>query len=630
MIRLMRKEWRQLLPIAYLWLAVLLLNYVIQFFTERVDEQTFFGWCEGYCGYESSATVTIFSALIALVTAYSLFPREHDDATIDLLRALPVGRSRIFVAKVLTAWLLLCAINLVAYGLDAFLLGLNPESIGGTFYPQVWATLFWRDCLFAFIVLSHGVFLSWFRTVGLIIYAIYLIALMLMESQFGTSGLWSLFSLHANEYDGSRLLVNQMALAIHTAVAICLLIVAYWLWDRSESSGSGATYSSKGFRILQAFLSIAGFALLLGILAYRVSVGTGTSPIDMKVLATSHYRFVYSDSKSSTVQYIVDHAEDDYSRLARLLGVQELPNIRVDLSAQSEHAAGLASWKKIKMDLNAFSEDLSQRRVLSHETTHVLQAVESDRALSANYSAVKFFIEGMAQYASFEIVPEEQRRATNWELATISWKRQNIDFDDLIDEAEFTRRFDPELHYSLGDLWTRALVDTCSSEALGDFLRAAGRDGAVKNLPAAIFWRDTMREIKCDLDTVNVTWRSQMQSLFEAVDQSHFPEYSDVSISRDPIGQIVVQASLRQYTDTTQSFQMPVRFSIRVASDTGRLAAGVDPVFRGQLLDSPDGKIVRFLIPSSAIVGNQFRYQLGYTPSVESRYYYESWKRGSV
>ena len=44
MIRLIAKEIRQLQPIAYLWLAILVFGYGIQFFTERVDENTFGDW----------------------------------------------------------------------------------------------------------------------------------------------------------------------------------------------------------------------------------------------------------------------------------------------------------------------------------------------------------------------------------------------------------------------------------------------------------------------------------------------------------------------------------------------------------------------------------------------------------
>lgn len=653
MSRLILKELRQLLPIACLWLAVLLLGYFIQFFTERIDEETFASWCEGYCDYSSNTTVAIFSILLALVTAYSLFPREHDEATIDFLRALPVSAASVFVAKVLAAWFLLCGINLLSYATDALLLASNPESIGGTFYLQVWLTLLWRDCLFAFIILSHGVLLSWFRTLGLVFYGIYLLALMWAESALGTSGHWSIFSLLSNEYSGSNLIVNSRGLAIHAGIAILMLLMAYRLWTRTESSSSGVQRSTRGIRVMHGVFSVAGFVVLGLLLAYQVEVGTGSAPGDtLKVSATEHYRFVYQDSRTDVVDYIMEHAEDDLQALGELLGVEELPRIRVDLSASSEHAAGLAKWKKIQMDLNAFAEDVSQRRVLSHETTHVLQAVESDRALAGNYSAVKFFIEGMAQFTSFEIVPEVERRESNWALASVSWKRQIIEFNDLINADGFARRFDAELHYSLGDLWTKALVDTCGMDVLGDFLRAAGRDNAVRDLPASIFWRDTTREIGCDLDTVNVNWNRLMSDLHEQVDDLDYPVYSDIVVRRDSSsGQIRISARLEKYSadpsgqmqderqpesdtasdsDPVDSFRMPSRFIVRIGKVSTNLAAGVDPVYFGQVVNKNGQQRIEFVIPDSAIGGTRFRYQLGFSVSADARYYYESWRRGTV
>ena len=663
MLRLFFKESRQLLPIGALWLAVVVLNYIMQFATQRVDEQTFSSWCDGYCDYNSGTTVVVFSALIALVTAYSLFPREHDDATIDFLRALPVSRPAIFVSKVLAAWILLCCINVLGYVIDAAMLQANPESMGGIFYPQVWTTLLWRDCLMAFILLSHGILLSWFRTVGLLIYAIYLLLLMWAESVFGTSGVWSIFTLMSNEYDGSKLIVNDRALTIHTIVAVGILFVAYLLWNRTESSVSGGKPRTRGLKVLRTLLGIAGFVVLAAILVYRVGVGTGNSgSADLKVATTEHYRFVFPAAKETTMQYMLEHAESDYEKLGDILGVTTLPSIRVDLSAQSEHAAGLASWKKIQMDLNAFDADVSQRRVLSHETTHVLQAVISDRAMSRHYAATKFFIEGMAQYTSFEVVPEIARRDSNWQLAAISWQRQNIEFNDLIDEAGFSERFDPELHYSLGDLWTRAFVSTCGESAMGDFLRASGREDAVKVMPADIFWRDTTRIIDCDLDTVNEQWRQQMEELHASIEPARFPMFTDIAIKRDEsTDQIIIEAVLAAYdgdsdqrsaivredsdsadsadsadsgdsgdsADSADSFDMPERFIVRVGAASTRLAAGVDPTYRGQLVEQSGKALVRFVVPSSAISGTRFRYQLGYTPSSGSRYYYETWRRGS-
>ena len=56
MIRLVRKELLQLIPIAYLWLAVYGISYLVQFFTERLDEQTFGGWCSEHCDVTVSYT----------------------------------------------------------------------------------------------------------------------------------------------------------------------------------------------------------------------------------------------------------------------------------------------------------------------------------------------------------------------------------------------------------------------------------------------------------------------------------------------------------------------------------------------------------------------------------------------
>lgn len=620
------------MPIAWLWFAVLVLGYVMQFSTERIDEQTFTGWCEGYCDYNSNVVVAFIGALFALVTAYSLFPREHDDATIDFLRALPISRRSIFIAKFLAAWLLLCTINLVAYLLDAALLSSNPESMGGKFYTQVWTTLLWRDCVFSFIILSHGVLLSWFRTTGLIIYAVYLLTLMWIESQWGSSGIWSIFSLLSNEYDGSRLMVNQTGLIVHTLLALLIVIIAYHLWSRSDSSVTGSESSGRGMKFFQIALSVFGFVCLAGIVVYQVGQGTGSDVSgELKVAKTEHFRFVYPSSREETVQYMLEHAEADYANLAAMLGTEIQPGIRVDLSAQSEHAAGLATWKKIQMDLNSFSDDISQRRVLSHETTHVLQSVDSNRALARNYSAVKFFIEGMAQYTSFEVVPEEARRESNWELASVSWKRQRIDFEDMLDANGFAEKYDAELHYSLGDLWTHAFVDTCGLSALGDFVRATGRESAALDLPAGIFWRDTMREIACDLDTVNERWAQHMENLYAQIPVARFPLYSNIVVRRDlETDRIIIEAELKSAEESNETFDNPTRYIVRVGRSSLQLASGVDSVYRGSLVTEDNQQRIRFQIPAHEIVGKRFRYQLGLSPSEESRYYYEQWRRGSL
>lgn len=644
MIALVGKELRQLAPIAWLWLAILAFGYATRFFTERIDEQTFSGWCDGYCDPGTGALIAAVLILLTTITAYSLFPREHDDSTIDFLRALPLSRGRIFVAKVLAGWLLLCGANVLSYGIDAALLASNPESLGGRFLGQVWWTLLWRDCVFAFVILSHGVLLSWFRATGLVVYALYVLLLMWYESTQGSAGVLSVFGMLANDYEGQRLVVNTPSIVLHVGVAFALLFVAQRLWSRTESAavggGAAAGTPSRTRAVLGGLLSAFSFAGLAALMLYLSDAERGgVLDAELATASSEHYRFVYREGDAATVAYLLEHAEADLADIADMLGVTELPLVRVDLTAANEHAAGLAGWKKILMDLGRFEEDISQRRVLAHEMTHVLQSTESSRALARQFATTRFFIEGMAQHVSFEVVPEPARRASNHALAAVAHARQGIRFADLIDDAAFGARFDPELYYSLGDLWTLALVDACGAEVLGDFLRAAGREEASRDIGGERFWRDTFREIGCELDAVNSVWAERMARLLESVDQQRFPEFEDVLVVRDPgAGTVRLEATLSSPSGTPRP---PERVVVRVKDDE-RLSAGVDPVFPGTLEIEGEAPRARFVIPDRAISGERFRYQLGYEPaapgpsggaareSVDSRVYYDSWRDGAA
>jgi len=187
------------------------------------------------------------------------------------------------------------------------------------------------------------VLLSWFRTLGLILYFIYLLLLVLAETYLGTSGDWNIFTLLSNEYFGSELQVNSRALWLHSGVALLILLFAYRLWNRTDSGGATRPKVTRSFRFLQIVAGVLGFFVLAALMAYQVQRSTGsTEASDLQVVATDHYRFVYRTSKTQVVNYILEHAEADLAELADLMGVQEIPFIRVDLSASSEHAAGLA------------------------------------------------------------------------------------------------------------------------------------------------------------------------------------------------------------------------------------------------------------------------------------------------
>jgi len=627
MIRLILKELKQLLPFAFLYLALVALFYGSELSTLRVDEESYASWCGELCQYGSNVDMVLFIVLLYMIAAYSLFPREFDDSTIDFLRSLPIARQKMFFSKVLGAWILLCLLLIFDRSLTAAVLSFNSQTITGKFYWKNEFLFLLRDCLFALVIVSHGVFLSWFRTVGLVIYCVYLILLIWLEQMLGVSGIYNIFSFYNNEYDGSNLIVDWTVIGFHLVVAAVLLIFSYFLWTRSDSKPK-APGSGKLAKFMPVALSVLAFVIAAGYMfgmMQQTNIDQAQSEIDF--ISTEHYEFSYRSSMSGAMEKLEPFVEEDYRALAELLGSTSNPVISTDMTSDSEHALGLAAWKKIRMVLLSEDEvDPLYRRVLSHETAHVFQSVESDRALSSAGNSVGFFIEGMAQYTSFNIVPDPIARESNWIVSSVSWQRHNIRFDHMANRTVFDSLYDPEMLYGIGDIWVDAMARACGQSSIGDFLRAVGRDNAPPHLSGVTYWRNHLQHIGCELEEVNNQWRKQMQDIADNRTTGAFPIFENVNVTRDAVTELItIKADLAE----DEVGGLPQLFYVRVKSEA-KLANTVSPVLNGRLTVEGDKASVEFTVLPRLIEGNRFSYQLGYAPLPDSRSYYDRWRSGSV
>jgi len=322
---------------------------------------------------------------------------------------------------------------------------------------------------------------------------------------------------------------------------------------------------------------------------------------------------------------LLQFADRDYQALATLLNLQTNPFIQARMTLQSNHAFGYASHKEIRMKLGD-NEPVNPlyRRILSHETTHVFQSVESNRAFADNRNSVGFFLEGMAQYTSFAIVPDERSRRTNWILSSVAWQRQDITFDELAHRGVFDSTYDAELIYGLGDLWVDAMVQQCTEASLGEILRAIGGKDAPANLQGAGYWRYHLRTIGCDLENINHLWREQMRQIVDNRNDGGFPEHRNVSTS------IAGDQLLVTVTVTPDpSGALPDHYLIRVGNETS-LANRPHRIRRGRVIQSGADTQVQFELPLSTITGQRFRYQFGFVPYPDSRHYFEKWRNGTI
>ena len=524
---------------------------------------------------------------------------------------------------------MLCSLLLLERILQFSLLSFNTQSITGSRYLYNDVLFLTRDCLFAFVVVAHGVIVSWFRIIGLILYSAYLMVLVWLETKnsqsgVGESGLYNVLTFFDNEYDGSRLLIDWTAISFHVAVAVVLLLIGYKLWANTDSRPR-ASGARKLNWILPIVLSI--FVFIVFALHMLNLMSVASTETEIKKLGTEHYKFSYRVSSEAAMQKLLTFSESDYDELIELLGVSDQPVIRVDMTSDSAHALGLASWKKIRMVLKNESDvDPLYRRVLSHETAHVFQSVESNRILAKSANSVGFFIEGMAQYTSFTIVPDVASRESNWLISSIAWQRHNIKFAELANRSVFESLYDPELLYGIGDIWVEAMAQTCGQSSVGDFLRAVGRDKASPAFSGVNYWRTHLQSIGCELESVNNLWRQLMQTSIDDRHNGAFPFYENVVVSRsDTTDFITISADLR----LDESGLLPQNYHLRIQSEAS-LTNAMSPVLNGKLMQNGERASVEFSVLPRLIDGKRFKYQLGYTPITGSRGYYDRWRSGSL
>ncbi len=626
MIGLVQKELKQLIPYALIWFSLMALSYGSELFSLRVDESSYAAWCGEVCDAGIFTDLVFFNILLFLIAAYSLFPREYDDSTVDFLRSLPVSRSRIFVAKIVAILLLLWLLILFDRVFQIAVLSLNTQSITGKAYWKTDLLFYVRDCLFAFVIVCHGVFLSWFRTIGLILYCTYLIVLIWLEQVLKVSGVYSVFGFYSNEYNGQNLLLDWATIGFHLVVAALLLFVSYFLWSNTDSKPR-APGSGKLAKIVPILFSVIAFFMVAGYMITMMGVGSDDSEQGIARVTSEHYMFSYRDTDEEAMQELLKYAEPDYEALVALLGAKNRPIIQADMTSESNHALGLASWKSIKMILTTKDEvNPLYRRVLSHETAHVFQSVESDRAFSESGNSVNFFIEGMAQFTSFQIVPDVDSRDSNWMISAVSWARHNIKFEEMANRQVFATLYDPEMLYGIGDIWVSALAQTCGVESIGNFLRAVGRDNAPPNLSGSLYWRSHLQHIGCELEEVNNHWRGMMQNIVDTRSIGAFPHFENVIVSRDEATDLIsIIADLK----AGELGVLPQNYYLRVQSEV-KLANAISPVITGKLVRDGETARVEFSVLPRLIDGQKFRYQLGYMPLPDSRNFYEQWRSGSV
>lgn len=650
MIGLYRKELRSLLPMFALSLFLVSGDVIARPLMERLDEDTFSdvaGLTAGEGGF-----LGFIISILAFMMAYASLPREHDEGTIEFLYALPITRRGIFVAKSLAGLTMLWATCAMGQITNALIVVWNPQSFGGEQLSfRLAATAAFLHALVATVMYAHGLFASFFRRFGLLPYAMagYVIVVV---TEIAPDLAWiDPLRLSRCQYVGSTLQIPWSDAAFHLGIAGLTAMVAYVLWMGSLDRLRGffaqrSAAFSVGFGCATAALAFVGF-FVMGF--WAVNEYGSTPPEDPRVAReaegvtfqtsearTAHYVFIYPDNLHDRAMELVTRSDRVLEDITHVVGETTVPSVTVDLAEVSGHHEGITAGARIRMGL-VDQEPWRLVHVLAHESAHVLQGTVSHLRLMENGDTTRFFVEGGAEWVAFtactgpstvmtadELSEERELRAISRLVAVTSWERQQVRFDDLVDNTHFVERWDTTLAYPLGETLSEAIARACGPQTYGDVIRAFTRDDLPQDATHDVLFRHVLGTVGCDYEHVGGAWEQLMAetATAERARIDAIPRLSGGVIGYEG-DDLVVEGTLDRAPLATE------HYVLRVRADAATPDTEVRAV-EGTIVASSSPRRVRFAIPTSMIRG--LRFEMLFSVVVDERAFpvSEAWQGAAV
>ena len=626
MIALYKKELRGLLPLLVLVTFLFGSDFFFRPIAERVDE---ISWVEqsGQLEAGEGKVYAFFLMIMALIAAYSLFPREHDDGTIEFLYALPITRGQIFAAKALAGWtVLLVGVVLDQLAGATFQL-LNPQSLSGEQWRFGLAVqLLLLNGFYSAVILAHGLLISFLRRFGLVVYALVALAVLRVKKLSASFVFVDPYEFLELRFHGTELIVPWPSLFFHGVAALAALALAYTLWMGPAERFSRFYAGMRSKMVGKVALGCVSTTFVLGGLIWMAASIEETEeapaeqyrPFFPVRAETEYYDFTYIDFMGQRAQALLRHADEGYGRVAAFLGVE--PGLRIDADLTDEETShlGIAKGGVIRVALVFLSPE-EALSTLYHETVHAFQFHLAGPRATEHHDSLRFFIEGSAVYVTSELLPDPEQRAANRRLAAAAYELHGIRSGHLLGDKRFNDRYDPDLVYALGETWTAALVEACGPRIIGSFFGTLARDGAPEDLSGLALWQDTLRVTDCTLEEAIVRWGQAMGRL--VADELEFldelPRLGGGFVQREA-DELVFQLQLdREVEIPAEIYLLRVRRGPEVAQDE---------VFTFHAwLDFEDME-VSFRVPEDLLGVDVFEFQFGQSIPGSMWPFYEEWQ----
>ncbi len=613
MISVLKKELRELRIVTWTMLIMVVVGYSFVPFV-RIDELAIVALCPKECGpaaVDSGLWRQLDVPLIALMV-YVLFVREREMGTIEFVSALPVSRAKLFLIKILTALLVFFCYKLAPLFVSIALLQFNSQFLRDGFEDFYVAEYTLLSLLFVSILISQAVLFSYFRVVGLFFYfvfTVFTIAIASLFPRFEWLQVWSV--LEVDELS-SGLELNHEAIYRQGIGAVMALFGGYLLWSGAGVVKAKHLIASRGRQWLWPLVSFVFVAICVsGFMATtlfisNVSVDDEEFLSEASRVKSDRYTFNFKSDDKDKFEDLREQADDDFDALVQLLG-SDIPGTRIFVDGTRRisaiGAAGVAIGRRIGIDVEASGDGL--RQVLSHETVHVYQYTES-KGKFHEFPEAKFFIEGMAEYYSFLVAPDADRKRKSLQPGIVLAQRYHITLKDVMEDKSFVDKFGYRPYYPLGHLWTQALVENCGEQIITEFLRAMPRQRGRRGLRGEQWWRITLNELDCNFDAAKELWEEKLAETVSESDLAYYP-----LLTRDKVEFLTHTAKLDFVVEQLDEEKMPLRYFLFYGEQTGLFAH--QSIVEGHRLmaKQADGKVrIRFVIRGA--IDSTIRYRVGY------------------
>ncbi len=630
MIALFSKELRGHLPLLALMAFVFGADFLYRPLAGRVDE---ISWVEqsGQLLPGEGVDTGVFLMILGLVAAYSAFPREHDEKTIEFLYGLPLSRPRIFLAKASAIWTVLAVGVLLDQLAGAVAQALNPQSFTGEQWRfELAAQVASLNGFFFVVIVAHGLLISFLRRFGLVLYAVAGLAVVLIKKHLPAYTYLDPNELLDLRYRGTELELPWQGILVHGTAALAAAALAYALW-MGPAERMTQLYTRLQARLAGRVALGCTTAGLIGFgvawMVWMVAEDAGDmQPVRYREFfpvsaETRWYDFTYPDNLSRRAHQLIAEADRVYEEVAGALQVEPGFRIDADLTDAGVGHLGIAQGGVLRIALESLSPE-DALRTLYHETVHAFQSHLGGRDAAQHKNSLRFFVEGSAEYVTMELLPDPETRRAHRRLAVAAVERHGVRFEELVDNAAFVAVHDTALVYVLGETWTAALVEACGPSAPGDVFRALGRDDAPEGLDGPSLWQDTLQAAGCALEPVVASWSAAMSELADSERQflQRLPRLGGGVVGREG-GELLFRAG----------FDRPVtapaeEYFLRVRQDPG---TPDEQTYTVSASLAPGASNVELRLPAGRVGSGTFELQFGQSINGSIWPFFEDWQVGS-